>query len=102
MDGEDVQRLAKEFAIAERDVADAFLGESMDLARRICKWVCSTDARSPLQRGERLSEWAKKNHAGVYGSYNAPVDATVVEPIRKERTRYPVEQIARNLWRMES
>lgn len=59
--------LAADFGIAERDVLDAFLGEPMKRALRVCGWAESVE-KSPMKRGQALDRWAKKNKSGVYRS----------------------------------
>jgi hypothetical protein len=94
--------LSEDFGIAFSDVEDALLGEPMKRAYKICAWVESLeDAKSPLQRGQALTRWAKKNRAGVYANRSrGPEGGPTKTPERKERTRFSNEQIARNLDRM--
>ena len=95
--------LAADFGIAERDVADALVGEPMARALRVCEWVERTDEKSPLQRGRVLTAWAKKNGAGRYARRNpGPSEAggETKAPVRRERVKFSTAQIAANLDRM--
>ena len=99
VDEDYVKTLASDFTIATGDVSDAFLGESMIQALRICQWVETTDAKSPIKRGRILTAWAKKYRVGIYRRPRRGASATVT-PIRGERVKFSNDQIAANLARM--
>ena len=94
------KQIAGEFGIPERDVMDAFEGEPVDRAYKVCAWVIR-QAKSPLQRGMVLTAWAKKNRAGIYSKPRGPRDEQPARPRSKDRVRFTADQILSNLDRME-
>ena len=97
--------LAADFGIPETDVKDALLGHPKLDAYRVCEWVETTEAKSPLQRGKVLTAWAKKYKAGRYARRSAgPRGGATITPRRRgeARIKFSNAQIAANLDRMGS
>lgn len=97
-----MEELAENFGIPYLDIEYAFEGESRNTALRVCQSVEEKEIVSPRKRGEAVCDWARKYRKGHYryASRPGPTGGPTVAPTQRERIKYPVDQIARNLWRM--
>lgn len=94
------EALAEDFGIALTDVVEAFEGEPMKRALRVCAWAEGTGP-SPIERGRALSAWAKKHGSGVYRTERGPEPRSGARHVKApRREKFTPEQILRNLERM--